>query len=225
MRDKSLFWISFSDIMTSLFFIMLVLFVVSAVFFNSQLSRTGKLTVIEEQFKQIQAINESLSSLNPNYFSFDDKNKRYTLRADINFHPNEADLYELDSYTLKNLLNAGQNLYNRIKAILNENNDTYILLVIEGNTQKTCRDWQNQIGCNYIDNPDMGYFLSYQRALALYNYWNDKGLNFRSFGERCEVIIAGSGYFGLSRADSEVLNRRFTLQLTSKWTLDELADN
>ena len=83
------------------------------------------------------------------------------------------------------------------------------LLIIEGNTQRTER--------NYIDIPNEGYKLSYRRALGLYNFWKSMDLDFRKIGEQCEIIIAGSGYFGQSRdLKNERNNRRFTIQITSK---------
>jgi len=83
------------------------------------------------------------------------------------------------------------------------------LLIIEGNAQRYNNNWK--------DNPNLGYKLSYNRALALNNYWADLGYNFKKLGKQCEVIIAGSGYFSQSRdEENEYNNRRFTIQITSK---------
>jgi hypothetical protein len=40
-------------------------------------------------------------------------------------------------------------------------------------------------------------------------------LDFKKF-KNCEIIIAGSGYFGKSRDENEELNRRFSIQITPK---------
>jgi outer membrane protein OmpA-like peptidoglycan-associated protein len=96
-----------------------------------------------------------------------------------------------------------------MEAVIDTNNAIDYLLVIEGNTQR--------FNMNWINNPDGGYRLSYRRALALYNYWNENGINFRNLGLQCEVMIAGSGYFSQSRDEvREERNRRFTIQVTSK---------
>ena len=45
----------------------------------------------------------------------------------------------------------------------------------------------------------------------------DMWLDFRDLGSQCEIIIAGSGYFGYSRdVDNESNNRKFSIQVTSK---------
>jgi len=219
MRNKSnnLFWVSFSDIMTSLFFIMLVLFVVFTFYFNA---RVG---VLEEERDQVMAIQNATHSLDPQFFEFDEQNKRYRLSIDVTFAFDSDDITTVGYESLNSLIEAGENLYSTVDRIINKFDDAYLILLIEGNTQKICTG-SNYLNCNYINNPDGGYKLSYRRALALINYWKDKGINFYDFGERCEVIIAGSGYFGLLRDENEVLNRRFTLQLTPKWTLDSFSN-
>lgn len=219
-NSKNLFWISFSDIMTSLFFIMLVLFVVITFFFNFKVNQLeSEVTVLEEEREEVLSIQNATQSLDQRFFAFDDQNKRYRLNLDVNFAPNSSDLSTIGPTALNELLEAGRNLYSTVDDILNNFDDAYLILLIEGNTQKVCR---GPLGndCNYINAPDRGYRLSYERALALLNFWKDNGLDFYSFGQRCEVIISGSGYFGLSREDNEFLNRRFTLQLTPKWTLE-----
>lgn len=210
MKNSNLFWISYSDIMTGLFFIVLILFVVSAVFFQRELKRAN---ILEEEKEQVEAIQEALSSLDEEYFNFDEENKRYRLNVDVRFNSNEADISNAGNQVLGRLKSAGKSLYSSIDSILTANNDAYLLLVIEGNTQR--------FNDNYKRYPDVGYQLSYQRALSLFNYWKNNGINFYDFGNRCEVIISGSGYFGLSREkEGSPLNRRFTLQVTSKWTLN-----
>lgn len=213
--------------MTSLFFIVLVLFVVSAVSFYNQIEiaeeaieAADSLSVIEEEFNQIESIQNSIRSLDPRFFEFDENNKRYRLRVDVNFAPRSPDINTIGQEGINELVEAGQNLYQNIDSILSDHEDSYLILVIEGNAQRVCTGEEGGPGCNYINDPEFGYNLSYGRALALFNLWNDHGMDFKRFGERCEVILAGSGYFGISREEQEHLNRRFTLQLTSKWTLD-----
>jgi len=194
--------------MTALFFIVLILFVVSAVFFQREMKRAN---ILQEEKEEVEGIQETLSSLDRTYFRFDEENKRYRLNIDVRFRSNEADLTVLDESVQDELEDAGKSLYSSINNILKANKNTYLLLVIEGNTQR--------FNNNYINYPEVGYKLSYERALALFEFWKNRDINLNDFGERCEIIIAGSGYFGLSRAKDESMNRRFTLQITSKWTL------
>ena len=208
MKKSNLFWISYSDIMTSLFFVMLVLFVVSYAFFRTE---AGNVIMLEKQRDEVMAIDEALRTLDDEFFQFNDQNKRFRLNIDVRFNPRGSDIYVMSDEILDSLFNAGRILYDRIDSLVNYNERAHLLLVIEGNNQRPD---------NYLDEIDFGYTNSYRRALALFNFWKERGLNFYDFGERCEVIIAGSGYFGLAREENDpTLNRRFTLQITSKYTL------
>ena len=205
-NNDNLFWVSYSDIMTSLFFIMLVLFVVTAGYYYNRYQIT------QDKLNEIDAIETALSSLDRNYFNFNEENKRYRLNIDVRFNPREANINVMPTEILDSLYNAGSILYQTIDSLIINNERTHLLLVIEGNNQRP-DNYQNEI--------DFGYTNSYKRALALFNFWKERGLNFYDFGERCEVIIAGSGYFGLAREEIDpTLNRRFTLQITSKYTLE-----
>ncbi len=85
-------------------------------------------------------------------------------------------------------------------------------MVIEGNA---AIKWENLQSGNF--NPDniAMYRLSYNRALALYLYWKNKGIDFRQYNT--EVIIAGSGYNGINRDDRiEDYNKRFVIQIIPK---------
>ena len=95
---------------------------------------------------------------------------------------------------------------------LNQNEDFNYQMVIEGNA---AIKWQNLKSGNF--NPDnVGmYHLSYRRALALYLYWNNKGIDFRKYNT--EVIIAGSGFNGINRDNKvEDYNKRFIIQIIPK---------
>ena len=108
---------------------------------------------------------------------------------------------------------AGKSLYELIERMKEENTGVSYLLVLEGNTAW----WQNpETGrWNYESIPDKGYTLSYCRALSLYNYWAEVGFDFQKM-DNCELMIAGSGYFGKSRESDESKNKRFTIQITGK---------
>ncbi|WP_266367938.1 hypothetical protein [Tellurirhabdus rosea] len=199
-RETSFFWPSYADLMTSLFFIMLVLYVVTVVVMQ------GTIGVDAEKFKQIRDIERALQELDSTYYSYDEGNKRFKLNADVNFPSNQSDIDLLPEPVRQQLLEAGRQLYRKIRVLVEEKNINY-LIVIEGNTQRNA--------FNYRYTPDIGYNLSYQRALALHKFWQRNGLDFNRF-QNCEVLIAGSGYFSKSREADEDRNRRFTIQITAK---------
>jgi hypothetical protein len=201
----SFFWVSLSDLMTSLFFIMLVLYVITFVKLKMD---QGKMIKELEKLKEIENVETALSTLDSTYFQFDKANKRYKMNVDARFPSNSADIYRLDASVRRQLLGAGKDLYNKISTLTMENNEIEYLLVIEGNTERYKDNWKAM--------PDVGYKLSYERALALFNFWKENNINFSKLNGQCEVMIAGSGYFGQSREDYEPNNKRFSIQVTSK---------
>ena len=100
----------------------------------------------------------------------------------------------------------------RILSELNSNRRFSYQLVIEGNA---AIPWEKmQDGSYNPDNVEV-YKLSYCRALALYNRWKSKGLDFRQYNT--EIVIAGSGFNGINRDNAiEDYNKRFIIQIIPK---------
>ncbi|SFU53286.1 Outer membrane protein OmpA [Pustulibacterium marinum] len=209
-KRTNFFWVSYSDLMTSLFFIMLVLYVVTFSVLKIELFSAQTKAVKLEKIEEIQ---QALNSLDKAYFEFDQENKRYKLKTDVKFHSSSDKITDIAIDKRIEILNAGKDLYSKLQKMIEKNPKVDYLLVIEGNTQ---RSYYSNIW-NYETMPNVGYRLSYKRALALFNYWKSNGVDFRKLGNQCEVILAGSGYFGQSRdTENEENNRRFTIQITSK---------
>lgn len=206
MKKANYFWVSYGDLMTTLFFVMLVLYVVS---FTILQSKQGILEAQAKQLEEIKSVQKAIENLDSTYYHFDKENKRYALNIDVRFQSNSSNINDIPVSTRNNISKAGKNLFDKIKSITDTISTVDYLLVIEGNAQRSHKNW--------IYNPNMGYELSYKRALSLYNFWTSQGADFRSLGSQCEVIIAGSGYFSQSRDNkNEQNNRRFTIQVTSK---------
>lgn len=206
MKKSGFFWVSFADLMTSLFFIMLVLYVIS---FAILQSKQGILEAQAQQLEEIKNVQKAIEKLDSTYYQFDKENKRYKLNIDAKFRPNSSNITDISYDKRIAIANAGKNLYDKIESIIDTSKTIDYLLIIEGSTQRYNNNWR--------DNPNLGYQLSYQRALSLYNFWKQKGADFRKLGNQCEVIIAGSGYYSQSRDErNENNNRRFTIQITSK---------
>ena len=206
MKKSGFFWVSYGDLMTSLFFVMLVLYVIS---FTILQSKQTELQAAADQLKKLEDIQLALEGLDENYFKFDRVNKRYKLQVTTSFDSGSPNILDIPLALRQKLFNAGKVLYAKVEQVIKENPTVDYLLVIEGNTQRSNQNW--------ITMPDKGYLLSYKRALSLFNYWKSRGLDFRDLGSQCEIIIAGSGYFGYSRDQSnERNNRKFSIQVTSK---------
>lgn len=203
--SSSFFWPSYTDLMTSLFFVMLVLYVLTIAVLKSK--ENGYLNDALK-YRKFQAIEQALKQLDGQYFRYDDRTKRFRMNVDVNFPANNADLGELPPAVQQQLLQAGRTLYNRVRDVTRQNPDVQYMVVVEGNAQR--------YGDNWLRNPDAGYQLSFRRALALVNFWKNNGLDFDRF-RNCEVLTVGSGHFGKARdTQNEINNRRFTIQITSK---------
>jgi preprotein translocase subunit YajC len=205
MKNNNLFWISFSDLMTSLFFVMMMLFVFTVHHLNKQKEVTEK--VLDE----IKSVQTALGELDKGYFTYDSNNKRYKLHIPVNFRANKNDIYAKNSKaTIIELIEAGRNLYTKVDSLIQTNPNIDYLVIVEGNAARFKNNYKMKTTIQ------KGYEVSYERALSLVELWKKKNINFNKLGNQCEVIIAGSGHFGKSREVNEDKNRNFTIQVTSK---------
>jgi hypothetical protein len=202
--NKDFFWPSYVDLMTSLFIVMLVLFVLSYKMFQDN---EDKLKVQLEQLRKIQEIEAALKGLEGKYFRFDPVNKRHELKVQTKFDPNSWVIKESDK---DSLFQAGQTLKKLIDNIPDDQGVKY-LVIIEG---MAARDLSNPD--YHILRRDYGYQLSYNRALALLNLWQARDLRFDE--KRFEILIAGSGFYGTGRYSGrrEYDNKRFLIQIIPK---------
>lgn len=215
LKKNNLFWLSYSDLMTSLFFIMLVLFVIVFVIMQNKtkalqgavltLGKTqDSLLVALREFNRIKAINETIKALSEggNYY-YNENCKRFELIQDILFEPNTA---VIPRNKKKQLIVAGKELKKLIDNFKNEENIKF-LIIIEG---RAARHENMRKNLQYAGNVKD---LSYSRALALYNLWNENGIKLNS--RNSEVLIAGSGFDGSCRYSGaeEEKNKRFIIQI------------
>lgn len=180
-KRENFFWISYSDLMTSLFFIMLVLFVLSSagLYMSEQATR--------EQLNKIEEIQQAVNRLPKQYFTEDSINRRWTLREEFTPHFASMDATIPDTDTLQ-LINVGKSLksvvdsLNMLKASREyAGMDVKYMVVIEG--------MASNIAYRYNDD------LSYQRALAVYYLWKRNDVDFEN--SDCEVQVSGSGTRGI----------------------------
>lgn len=189
------FWLSYSDLMTSLFFIMLVLYVLTFVKLSNQKNAS------EQQLKKIQEIQTAVKSLPSQYFIYDEKYGRYSLVRNINFETMKDVINENDKIYLKGVGKSISDLINELKVKYKGQDIRYVVL-IEGMASK---DY-------YIDN----YQLSYRRALAVKRLWESEGIILDP--AVCDVQVAGSGVEGIGRypKKEEAKNQRILIQIIPK---------
>ena len=218
-RTKSdFFWPSFSDLMTSLFFIMLVLYVLTYV----QLKQRNK--VLENQLRIIKTVEANLQPLknDKDLFEYEESYNRFKLAFDVKF---QADKYAIlkDGHlvnaaeTRLKISEAGKKLKAVIdKLKLEKEKDPALskvsyILVIAGYASK---DFNPRTMMH-------NYELSYFRALSLWSYWKDvEGIDFESpaYENLIDLQISGNGWGGVGRLprNQESDNQRFLIQIFPK---------
>ncbi len=204
MSKRSFFWASYADLMSSLFFIMLVLFVLTVVMLQKQVKEMERMKeATEAEMKKIKEIQNAISNIDPTYFAYNAEHKKHILKIDVGFQTNSADIIDINKNTRLQLLNAGKAINRFIEEACKKYKAQY-LLIIEGQASKD----------NYIRNNE----LSYERALALVNYWKNNGVYFNP--EECEVIVSGSGQDGTLRIQPDIAgnvkNQRFLIHILPK---------
>lgn len=194
-KGSDFFWPSFTDLMTSLFFIMLTLYLLTYVKLENQKK------VTEKQLKQIKEVQNAIKELPEKYFTYDSIYKRFSLNQNIEFGTNESIINHDDSIYLTGVGLSIKSLIDTLKFKYKDQDIKYVL-IIEGMASK--------------DTFTKNYPLSYERAWALFKLWKNNGLV--PDESICEVQIAGSGTGGIGRypnADDKK-NQRILIQILPK---------
>lgn len=225
-KKESYLWTSYSDLMTSLFFVMLVLFVLSLAIVkknniaiieqnqellqlkdslakalqdaNVTIEQQNRILRIDEQFEPLQEAGA---------FKYYEKSRKFVAKDLLGveiFAPNSAVI--IDQYK-STALEVGHIIDTTLQTLHSQNPDFRYLLVIEGNVANTFDHRYDQDGI-------YGYKLSYERALAVYLLWQQSGINLRKYNT--EVLLCGSGWNGLDRDVIEDYNKRFSIQIIPK---------
>ncbi len=204
MNKKSFFWASYADLMTSLFFIMLVLFILTTVMLKRQVDEIERIKeATEEQMEKIKEIENAINEIDTTYFEYNNEHKKHILKIDVSFNVGSSNMDNIPLETRTKLLDAG----NAIKKFISAASQKYgvkYLLIIEGQASK--------------DYYPRNYELSYERALVLVKYWTQNNLFFDK--EECELIISGSGQSGSLRLEPDTkgnsANQRFLIHIIPK---------
>ncbi|HOP51132.1 MAG TPA: OmpA family protein [Ignavibacteriales bacterium] len=195
--SNDFFWPSYVDLMTSLFIIMLVLFILS---FKAL---TDEKRVSEEKLQKIEEVQEAVNQLPAELFIYEKEYKRYTLTKQIQFAFNSYKIPETDYDYLYRVGKELQNMLEKLKQNYLTDKIKY-LIVIEGMASK--------IG----GTPESNYILSFNRAKSIVEFWQAYGIKFDP--EICEIMVSGSGWGGIGRfsGEEEYKNQRILIQIIPK---------
>lgn len=208
-KKKDFFWASYADLMTSLFFIMLVLFVLVVVMLKKE---NKKIEAKLEEFNKIEEIKKSINSINKKYFEYNEKYKKHVFKVAVNYPSGKFECDLLSQSIKSQIRDAGRDVHDLIDSMANINSSIQYLVIIEG--QASADGW-------YYDQYKNNDVLSYLRALYLKKFWEDQGIYF-DYLKNCELVIAGSGEKGVPRIDTEgdlsleQNNQRFLIHIIPK---------
>jgi len=211
-ESKDFFWPSYVDLMTALFLIMLVLFVLGFKRANDKQRDNehliSELKVQVQEKRKLDEIKAALKRLESDYFEYNATYKRYELKFPVTFAPQSA---VLPANAQTPLVKSGRFLLREMQSIKNDDNVQY-LIVVEGRAAKDLRYPANDP--HNLDGPAVRQ-LSYSRALSVIRLWEQAGLRFPA---NLEVVAAGSGFRGAGRytGSQEALNKRFIIQIQPK---------
>lgn len=195
---ESFFWTSYSDLMTSLFIIMLVLFVLVIVLLHKRMEATIN------ELAEIKKVEASTRDLEGKYFSYNKEYEKFILNIDCQFLVRQYDINLLDQSTRDKLMDAGK----QVKDFLERHSENQYLVIVEGQASANSAAWT-----------EFNYNLSYQRALSLIKFWATNP-NVKFSSKNCELQIAGSGDGRLSaktmRDPVNVKNQRFLIYIIPK---------
>jgi hypothetical protein len=198
-HKSGLFWITFSDVLLSLFFVILILFIFT--FFKLK-EQNVNLEKRVEKLKFLEQVEENMKLLGDGgIFEYNEDLKKYILKEKVNFAISSTQIPKSSEY---NLLIAGKKIQSIIKtlksnAISNKQNVKY-LLIIEGMASK--------------DNFKKNFELSYGRAKAVFDFWEASDIDFDP--TVVEILISGSGTIGSARSNEESQNQSIMVQVVPK---------
>lgn len=202
-KKESYFWTSYSDLMTNLFFVMLMLFILVIALLHREMVQIGKeRDATKAELEKINEIRTAIQNIDTTYFQYDPTYKKHILKTKVKFLKGSSDINDLDIATKKELLAVRDTIKSFLDNLISKDESASYLLVIEGQASRDSYVLNNQ--------------LSYNRALSLFKFWfpDQTNTTLRFFNLPCEVVIAGAGHMeGKPRDNDNAANQRFLIQI------------
>lgn len=241
-RKESFFWTSYSDLMTSLFFVMLVLFILVIVLLHNKMidiaNRNDEITKLNNEAqsqlytitnlqKVTQAQLDTITNLQKVTQEQIDKIKEIQ-KATENINTN---YFQYDKTFKRHTLKDIKVSFSKNSANINDISAHDLEKLKKAG--KSIVDFMSkpeivQSEASYMlilegqsskDNYSLNNELSYRRALSLYNFWIDNNIRVDQL-DNCEVIISGSGQSSKFRIEPDNANnednQRFVIHIIPK---------
>ncbi len=203
-NQQGSFWIGYSDLMTSLFFVFLVMATALAVGFRYQAS-IYKTDAME--LRRIREISGAAERLTDNgRFQYNATCDRYELAYEFEFEQ-RSDI--IPNSAKPELVAAGREI-ERVLGAVSDTSNVRFKIIVEGRAARYIDD-DRLNGDGEFRNKE----LSYRRALALWLLWKERGIELES--PTTEVLISGAGFDGACRYPAvrgeEGKNKRIIVQV------------
>ena len=118
-KQKDPFWTSYSDLMTSLFFVMLVLFIIGLIKVGSALADANATT---EQLKNILQLEEQFKTLSQSSsLGYDEAKKMFYAKDFVGIEIFESEQDKIKPQYLETVAKVGRDLHEILKSLSNEN--------------------------------------------------------------------------------------------------------
>lgn len=241
-RKESFFWTSYSDLMTSLFFVMLVLFILVIVLLHNKMidiaNRNDEITKLNNEAqsqlytitnlqKVTQAQLDTITNLQKVTQEQLDKIKEIQ-KATENINTNYFQYDDVfKRHTLKDVRVSfikGSSNINDISKLdlekLKKAGESIVDFMSKAEKIQSEASYMLILeGQSSKDNYNLNNELSYKRALALYYFWIDNNIRVDRLSN-CEVIISGSGQSSRFRIEPDNANnennQRFVIHIIPK---------
>ena len=191
------FWPSYSDLMTTLFFIMTLLYVVSVVHLvgsraeadkarEEAVAAKEKLEVALEEYKLVEKANESVQKLKETRsFNYNEKYKRFETNRKITFDMNSWNISESDEEYLEKVGNSIAKLIDDVKEAADKNGEATdkikYLLIVEGMASKD-KNWEPCETAKYKIDEEC------PQDLKNYTWWDGKQRKYISMCDYCSGV-------------------------------------
>lgn len=175
-------------------------------------TQMGEYKTSEEQYNRIVAIQKMFKSLTEGKtLEYRASQRTFVAKAFEDreiFKANTSD-FDFNNISRQEILQVGRDLEGILKSLSKNTPGCNYQLVIEGTTANT---YDKKYKADYAG----GYKLSYERALALYQFWRDREIDLRKYNT--EILICGSGMNGKNRDKAnEDNNKRIVIQIIPKF--------
>ena len=185
----SSFWVGYSDLMTSLFFVFLVVATTLALGFRYQAS------IYETDARELARIREVAHAadalIENDRFFYNEPQSRFELKRIFEFKSRESVIPDTSRAAL---IAAGRDIEAVLRRARRGNTDVRFKVVIEG---RTARFLDAKDAGKNADRYNRNKNLSYERALSLAALWEEAGIDFEAYDS--ELLVAGAGFEGKGR--------------------------